>query len=145
MHNRVGTGRLQFPCHLYFLGRGKVCKYGLASKTTGAFVTLPSTDRAGRRHQARHIVHSAKQNAWLVFFESAEPPAAKAAEGPDGGAEAAAAAGDPLWEFCLVKENLSTSDQGAWFLPGALVAWMLCGGGLVNPAVARRDALPSQP
>jgi hypothetical protein len=148
MLRSVGTGRLQFPCHLYFLGGSKVCKYGLASKTTGAFVTLPEANREGARHRARYVVHSPKQHAWLVFFESTEPPAAAAAAGgaapqgaaglaageaegegaqtSDGGASdagssgvAAAAADGGRWEFCLVKEGLSMSDQGTWFLPGA--------------------------
>lgn len=132
---------MQFPCHLYYLGRGRVCKYGLASKAAGAFVTLPDANREGRRHVARHLVHSPTQHAWLVFFECVEPPAGGGGgagarldgvgsdeeEGDgggdrgDGGAGAdgtARASDEGRWEFCLVKEGLSTSDQGAWFLPG---------------------------
>ena len=91
--------RLQFPCHLYFLSGGRLCKYALASKAAGGVVAdLPATSAPGagaaeggsratesskacpgRPLEARYLVHSAKQRAWLAFFESPVAPA------PEGG------------------------------------------------------------
>lgn len=96
------SAKLQYPCHLYFLASGKVCKYGLVTKATGAFMHLPATNKQNRAHESRYMIHSAKQHAWLVFCESLEAPDKQHRS--------------HTWEFTLIRGGVG--DQATWFLPG---------------------------
>ncbi len=115
---RLTSTKLQFPCHLYFLGTSKVCKYSLVTKATGAFAALPDTDAAGHSQQARHVLHSPKQNAWLVFFEGMEAPE------PRSGASSSVGSGI-AWRFTLVRDGMT--DTATWFLPGGVMYNHICG------------------
>ena len=99
---------LQFPCHLYYLNQSSICKYSVATKQSGALLSLTPDDAKGKgkgykphtpTYKERLMVHSAKQNAWLVFFERstgvtvAAPGAAAVAAGPTGGTGAVGAVG----------------------------------------------------
>jgi hypothetical protein len=130
LHNRLGTATLHFPCHLYYLSPGKLSKYSLASKQAGCFVSLPPIDGSGTPHEAKQLVHSPKQHAWLVFFESrtAVGPAAGAAGGGGAGSRAASPAvsepggrggssGAGGCHFTLVQDAAAAA-QATWFLPG---------------------------
>lgn len=107
---RLGTASLQFPCHLYYLSPGKLSKYSLASKRAGCFVSLPPIDTAGAPHEAKQLVHSPKQHAWLVFFER------RPVVGPEG--SAAAAAGDGGSSHFTLVQDAAAAGQATWFLPG---------------------------
>ncbi|KAF6258699.1 hypothetical protein COO60DRAFT_1088483 [Scenedesmus sp. NREL 46B-D3] len=108
----MGPAKLQFPCHLYYLSPGKLSKYALASKKSGCFVDLPPTDKAGRAHVAKQLVHSTKQHAWLVFFE---PTGSSSRGGSSSGSGRSAAGG---WQFTLVQGAAAAARQASWFLPG---------------------------
>ena len=125
----MGPAKLQFPCHLYYLSPGKLSKYSLASKKSGCFVELPPADKSGQPHQARHLVHSAKQHAWLVFFQSQSGAGlGSRVRSSRTGTAAGAAAGvsgtddDEGWHFTLVTDAVdnraSAAGQATWFLPG---------------------------
>ncbi|WIA34203.1 hypothetical protein OEZ86_012559 [Tetradesmus obliquus] len=111
----MGPARLQFPCHLYFLSPGKLSKYALASKKSGCFLDLPPADKAGRPHSAQQLVHSAKQHAWLVFFESTSS-SSSSTRGKGGGSSGSSSSGGG-WHFTLVTDA-AAAGQASWFLPG---------------------------
>eukprot|EP00878_Enallax_costatus_P005037 GHUV01005297.1.p1 GENE.GHUV01005297.1~~GHUV01005297.1.p1 ORF type:complete len:1446 (+),score=421.24 GHUV01005297.1:301-4638(+) len=117
----MGPAKLQFPCHLYYLGANKLSKYSLASKKSGCFVQLPPTNKAGQHHQAKHLVHSSKQHAWLVFFQSQSGPSGRNSVGGTEKGRAAAAVGKETdsdgWSFTLVTDTAG-SDKASWVLPG---------------------------
>lgn len=121
---RLGTATLQFPCHLYFLSPGKLSKYSLASKKSGCFVSLPPVDSSGAAHEAKQLVHSPKQHAWLVFFEARASAVAPAAAGgstaasPTEGGASGGSSGS--CHFTLVQDA-AAAGQATWFLPGACV------------------------
>jgi hypothetical protein len=125
---RLGTATLQFPCHLYFLSPGKLSKYSLASKKTGCFVSLPPIDSSGAPHEAKQLVHSPKQHAWLVFFETRPSVAPAAAGGASraasptmsvGVGSSSGSGGSGSCHFTLVHDA-AAAGQATWFLPGAL-------------------------
>lgn len=133
MMRRLGTATLHFPCHLYFLSPGKLSKYSLASKQAGCFVSLPPIDGSGSPHEAKQLVHSPKQHAWLVFFEhrAAVGPAAAAAAGGAASRAASPAVSEPGGRgdgsggaggchFTLVHDAAAAA-QATWFLPGGVL------------------------
>jgi uncharacterized membrane protein YgcG len=112
----MGPAKLQFPCHLYYLSPGKLSKYALASKKSGCFVDLPPADKAGCAHVAKHLVHSSKQHAWLVFFESTGSSSSSSSSRGRGGSSSSRS-GDGGWHFTLVQDA-AAAGQASWFLPG---------------------------
>lgn len=106
----LSSSKLLFPCYLYFLSSLKVQRYSLVNKTTGAMVLMPDSNKEGRPHEARYILHSHKQNAWLVFFESMEPPTKV-----PGSAQR-------TWEFTLMRDGMAA--LASWFLPGKYGAFL---------------------
>jgi hypothetical protein len=116
----MGPAKLQFPCHLYYLSPGKLSKYALASKRSGCFVDLPPADKAGRAHVAQHLVHSSRQHAWLVFFESTGS-SSSSSRGRGGSSSSSADGG---WHFTLVQDA-AAAGQASWFLPGEHILGML--------------------
>jgi hypothetical protein len=121
--NRLGSARLQFPCHLYYLSPGKLSKYSLASKCSGCFVALPPRDSSGAPHEARQLVHSPKQHAWLVFFERRASSAAGAASSSAGGGSSSSSSSGS--HFTLVQDA-AAANQATWFLPGELAGSGVC-------------------
>lgn len=120
----MGTATLQFPCHLYFLSPGKLSKYSLASKKAGCFVSLPPVHTSGTPHEPKQLVHSPKQHAWLVFFETAHSAvpgntaaAAAAAAGDTGVGSSGSSGGRGSSHFTLVQDA-AAAGQATWFLPG---------------------------
>lgn len=128
---RLGTATLHFPCHLVFLSPGKLSKYSLASKQAGCCVSLPPINGSGAPHEAKQLVHSPKQHAWLVFFENraAVGPAAAAAASGAASRAASPAVSEPGGRggggaggchFTLVHDAAAAA-QAAWFLPGGFL------------------------
>jgi hypothetical protein len=120
----MGPAKLQFPCHLYYLSPGKLSKYALASKKSGCFVDLPPADTAGRAHVAKHLVHSSKQHAWLVFFESTGSSSSSSSRGKGGGSSSSSSSSDGGWHFTLVQDA-AAAGQASWFVPGGSVDFVL--------------------
>lgn len=94
-----GTGgfdpKLKFPCHLYYLDGSRLCKYGLASRSSGTVAKLPEASTVGSGQASslvpRTFVHSPITHKWLVFLEAVDPVAAT-----ERGAS---------FRFCLVRDN----------------------------------------
>lgn len=135
----MGPAKLQFPCHLYFLGPNKLSKYSLVSKKSGCFVQPPTTNRAGQPHQAKRLVHSPQQHAWLVFFQTQSGASTRSVGGTENG-RAAAAAGKETdsegWSYTLITDTAG-SDKASWYLPGT----ELCCAGLAGPALSSASTL----
>jgi hypothetical protein len=67
---RVGrlTGKLQFPPEVYLMDSGNLSAYSLANDAITQHVALPAMNGAGRHRVVHHMVYSAAQQAWLVFW-----------------------------------------------------------------------------
>ncbi len=113
---RLGAATLQFPCHLYYLSAGKLCKYSLVSKRSGPLLDLMPQRAGGGDSSAaeaaaatltpepRALVHSPRQQAWLVFCCSDDTDIGRPGAG---------------WVFTLLHDLTVAAKRGARYLPGA--------------------------
>eukprot|EP00775_Hariotina_reticulata_P010067 gene10067-10222_t len=91
-------------------------KYSLASKRSGVFAELPTAagPDAGSKssREAKQLVHSAKQHAWLVFLEVTGGALAAADSGSKGASSS--------WLWTLVTDSAAAAaGEGRWYLPGS--------------------------
>jgi hypothetical protein len=112
----LGPAKLQFPCHLYYLSPGKLSKYSLAAKRSGVFAELPTAaapDAVSKTsREAKQLVHSAKQHAWLVFFETV---GGAVTAGVTDGSRAVS----DSWLWTMVTDSAAAAaGEGRWYLPG---------------------------